>query len=110
MPKKQSGQADVLVWFGCTGDLGHKMTFPALYAMARHGHLTVPIIGVAYSNWTLLGRWLHRYRAAVGVAVVGVAILGVMGVVAVSRISGPISDAEEHGGPPPGSPSMRPLT
>ena len=29
------------------------MTFPALYAMARRGHLHVPVIGVAYSNWTL---------------------------------------------------------
>ena len=29
------------------------MTFPALYAMARHGHLDVPVIGVAYSRWTL---------------------------------------------------------
>lgn len=53
MAKKRAGEADVLCWFGCTGDLGHKMTFPALYGMARHGHLTVPIIGVAYSNWTL---------------------------------------------------------
>ncbi len=40
----------------------------------------------AYSHWTLLGRWLHRYRAAVGVAIVGVAISSVMGVVAVRRI------------------------
>jgi glucose-6-phosphate 1-dehydrogenase len=48
-----SDHADVLCWFGASGDLGHKMTFPALYAMAKRGHLHVPVIGVAYSNWTL---------------------------------------------------------
>ena len=42
-----ANRADALCWFGCSGDLGHKMTFPALYAMARHGHLHVPVIGVA---------------------------------------------------------------
>ncbi len=46
-------KADTLCWFGCSGDLGHKMTFPALYAMAKRGHLKVPVIGIAYSNWTL---------------------------------------------------------
>jgi glucose-6-phosphate 1-dehydrogenase len=45
--------ADVLCWYGCTGDLGHKMTFPALYSMAKRGTLTVPIVGVALSGWTL---------------------------------------------------------
>jgi glucose-6-phosphate 1-dehydrogenase len=49
----EADRADALCWFGCSGDLGHKMTFPALYAMARRGHLHVPIVGVAYSNWTL---------------------------------------------------------
>jgi glucose-6-phosphate 1-dehydrogenase len=49
----KADHADALCWFGCSGDLGHKMTFPALYAMARRGHLHVPVIGVAYSNWTL---------------------------------------------------------
>jgi glucose-6-phosphate 1-dehydrogenase len=49
----KADHADALCWFGCSGDLGHKMTFPALYAMARRGHLHVPIVGVAYSNWTL---------------------------------------------------------
>ena len=49
----KSEHADALGWFGCSGDLGHKMTFPALYAMARRGHLKVPIFGVAYSDWTL---------------------------------------------------------
>ena len=46
-------QSDALVLFGVTGDLAHKKIFPALYAMAKHGTLTVPIIGVASSNWSL---------------------------------------------------------
>jgi glucose-6-phosphate 1-dehydrogenase len=50
---KKGDHADALGWFGCSGDLGHKMTFPALYAMSKRGHLKVPIFGVAYSGWTL---------------------------------------------------------
>jgi len=38
---------DALVFFGATGDLAFKQIFPALQAMIRHGHLDVPIIGVA---------------------------------------------------------------
>ncbi|HLY86420.1 MAG TPA: hypothetical protein VKO84_07915, partial [Gaiellaceae bacterium] len=45
--------ADALVLFGITGDLAHKMIFPALYAMAKHGVLGMPVIGVASSKWTL---------------------------------------------------------
>ncbi|MGO9443952.1 MAG: glucose-6-phosphate dehydrogenase [Thiobacillaceae bacterium] len=45
--------ADALVIFGVTGDLAHKMIFPALYAMARHGTLNLPVVGVAGSNWSL---------------------------------------------------------
>ena len=43
--------ADALVVFGATGDLAHKKIFPALYAMARRGALTGPVIGVASSTW-----------------------------------------------------------
>ncbi|MBC7603752.1 MAG: glucose-6-phosphate dehydrogenase [Ramlibacter sp.] len=43
--------ADALVVFGATGDLAHKMIFPALYAMCRSGALKVPVIGVAASQW-----------------------------------------------------------
>jgi len=39
--------SDALVLFGVTGDLAHKMIFPALYAMARRGVLKVPVVGVA---------------------------------------------------------------
>jgi glucose-6-phosphate 1-dehydrogenase len=45
--------ADALVLFGATGDLAHKQTFPALYAMVKRGVLNVPVIGVAYSKWDL---------------------------------------------------------
>lgn len=45
--------SDALVVFGVTGDLAHKMIFPALYAMAKRGVLDVPVIGVALSGWSL---------------------------------------------------------
>ncbi len=45
--------SDALVLFGVTGDLAHKMIFPALYAMAKRGVLTIPVIGVAFPNWSL---------------------------------------------------------
>ena len=46
-------QSDTLVLFGVTGDLAHKMIFPALYAMVKRGVLDVPVIGVASPKWTL---------------------------------------------------------
>lgn len=46
-------ESDALVLFGVTGDLAYKMIFPALYAMARHGTLRVPVIGVAAKNWSI---------------------------------------------------------
>ncbi len=45
--------SDALVIFGASGDLAFKMIFPALYAMARRGHLNVPVIGVAFSHWNV---------------------------------------------------------
>jgi glucose-6-phosphate 1-dehydrogenase len=45
-------KSDALVLFGASGDLAYKKIFPALYAMARRGHLEVPVIGVANSPWT----------------------------------------------------------
>jgi len=41
--------SDSLVFFGATGDLAYKKIFPALHAMAKRGHLNVPVIGVARS-------------------------------------------------------------
>jgi glucose-6-phosphate 1-dehydrogenase len=48
-----ASRSDALVLFGVTGDLAHKMIFPALYAMAKRGTLKVPVIGVAHSKWNL---------------------------------------------------------
>ena len=45
--------SDALVLFGVTGDLAHKMIFPALYAMAKRDALNVPVIGVAFPKWSL---------------------------------------------------------
>ena len=50
--------SDALVVFGATGDLAHKMIFPALYAMVKRGELKVPVIGVAFPKWSL--ERLHR--------------------------------------------------
>jgi glucose-6-phosphate 1-dehydrogenase len=51
-------RSDALVAFGVTGDLAHKMIFPALYAMVKRGVLTVPVIGVALPDWSL--QRLHK--------------------------------------------------
>jgi glucose-6-phosphate 1-dehydrogenase len=53
-----ASRSDALVLYGVTGDLAHKMIFPALYAMVKRGELTVPVIGVAFPKWTLAR--LHR--------------------------------------------------
>jgi glucose-6-phosphate 1-dehydrogenase len=70
---KGSPRSDALVLFGVTGDLAHKMIFPALYAMAKRGVLEVPVIGVALPSWSLERL---RKRAADGI-----------------RKAGPINDA-----------------
>ncbi len=46
-------QSDALVFFGATGDLAYKKVFPALQHLIQHGHLDVPIVGVAKSGWNL---------------------------------------------------------
>ena len=50
MPEQTS---DALVFFGATGDLAYKKIFPALQAMVKRGHLSVPVIGVAKAGWNL---------------------------------------------------------
>ena len=45
--------SDALVFFGATGDLAYKKIFPALQAMVKHGHLDVPVIGVAKAGWNI---------------------------------------------------------
>jgi glucose-6-phosphate 1-dehydrogenase len=46
-------RADAFVFFGATGDLGHKKIFPALQALAKRGEVDIPVIGVAKDDWTL---------------------------------------------------------
>lgn len=46
-------KSDAIVFFGASGDLAYKKIFPALQAMARHGHLEMPVIGVAKTEWNL---------------------------------------------------------
>ncbi len=48
-----TSHSDALVLFGATGDLAHKKIFPALQAMVKHGHLDIPVIGVAKAGWNL---------------------------------------------------------
>jgi glucose-6-phosphate 1-dehydrogenase len=48
-----ASRSNALVLFGVTGDLAHKMIFPALYALAKRGALKVPVIGVAFPKWSL---------------------------------------------------------
>ena len=45
--------SDAFVFFGATGDLAHKMIFPALQGMIKRGQLSVPIVGVAKAGWNL---------------------------------------------------------
>jgi glucose-6-phosphate 1-dehydrogenase len=47
-----AARSDALVLFGATGDLAHKMIFPALYGLAKRDLLNVPIIGVALQDWS----------------------------------------------------------
>jgi glucose-6-phosphate 1-dehydrogenase len=49
----KSDPSDALVFFGMSGDLARKKIFPALYSMVKKGHLEVPVIGVASSQWTV---------------------------------------------------------
>ena len=59
-PHPHPPSSDALVLFGATGDLAHKKIFPALYALCRRSALTVPVIGVASSKWSL-----EQFRARV---------------------------------------------
>ncbi|WP_084040188.1 glucose-6-phosphate dehydrogenase [Demequina sp. NBRC 110053] len=54
MPGAQPGTpSDALVFFGASGDLARKSIFPSLYRMVAAGGLRVPVVGVAFSQWTL---------------------------------------------------------
>ena len=57
--------ADALVLFGATGDLSKRKLFPALYHLERHKKLTVPVIGVARSDWTDEGFRQHGHDSII---------------------------------------------
>src|SRR5215475_13317583 len=52
-PSMNVPHSDALVFFGATGDLAYKKIFPSLQAMIKHGHLDVPVIGVAKAGWNI---------------------------------------------------------
>ncbi|HEX7273477.1 MAG TPA: glucose-6-phosphate dehydrogenase, partial [Casimicrobiaceae bacterium] len=54
-----SAKSDALVLFGGTGDLARKKLYPALVAMAKRGHLDVPVVVVALRD--LRGEGLSNY-------------------------------------------------
>ena len=60
-PTAGQPHSDALVVFGFSGDLACKKIFPALYAMVKKGHLTVPVIGVASSKWSV-DEWHSHVR------------------------------------------------
>ena len=49
----QAPRSDAIVVFGVTGDLVHKQIFPALYGLFRDEDVSVPVIGVARSDWSV---------------------------------------------------------
>jgi glucose-6-phosphate 1-dehydrogenase len=49
----KQNHSDALVFFGATGDLAYKKVFPAIQTLIQHGHLDVPVIGVAKAGWKL---------------------------------------------------------
>ena len=44
--------ADAFLLFGATGDLARKKLFPALYELTREGRASMPIVGIARSDWS----------------------------------------------------------
>ena len=57
--------ADALVLFGATGDLAKRKLFPALYHLEHSGKLSVPVIGVARSDWTDKAFREHAHDAVI---------------------------------------------
>ena len=60
----QAPRSDAIVVFGVTGDLVHKEIFPALYGLFRDEGVSVPVIGVARSDWSM-DQLVARARDAV---------------------------------------------
>ena len=51
MTEPRDATADALVCFGITGDLGRRMTLPALYRLELRGALPCDVIGVGRQAW-----------------------------------------------------------
>ena len=69
MPDTGPVRADRLVLYGITGDLAKKLVLPALYRLTVARELTVPIVGVALTDWdrdTLLRHLRASVLAAEG--------------------------------------------
>ncbi len=65
MSVAQQPAADALVLFGATGDLSKRKLFPALYRMEEHGHLNLPVVGVARSDWADEGFRQHAHDSII---------------------------------------------
>ena len=46
-------RSDAIVVFGVTGDLAYKEIFPALHGIFRDEGVSLPVVGVARSDWTI---------------------------------------------------------
>jgi glucose-6-phosphate 1-dehydrogenase len=59
-----NGPTDALVLFGATGDLAHKKIYPSIYRLGQRGKLSMPVIGVASSPWSV-DEFCQHFRSAV---------------------------------------------
>lgn len=55
--------SDRLVIFGITGDLAKKMTLPSLYRLERRNMLTVPVVTVAFEDWSREQLLAHAHES-----------------------------------------------
>jgi glucose-6-phosphate 1-dehydrogenase len=69
---RHTEHSDALVVFGATGDLAFKKIYPSLYAMAKRGHLDVPVVGVGRENLGV--EWLAK-RARESLTAAGNAVI-----------------------------------
>ena len=61
--------SDALVIFGITGDLAKVMTFGSLYRLEDRGLLDVPLIGVAFQDWSKQDLADHARSAITGTGI-----------------------------------------
>ncbi|MGD2061347.1 MAG: glucose-6-phosphate dehydrogenase [Acidimicrobiia bacterium] len=67
----RSSTVDTIVLFGASGDLAHKMIFPALYRLEQRGLLDQRVIGVALEDWDD-ERFAQRVSQSIGEGIDGV--------------------------------------